>query len=130
MEKEGAVSLWVGNVQSSEELDRLLTVSYTDEGDFIPSIFAKHFGIRRYDDAVREAEYYEEASNNLNQLLTGFSYDDEIVIVLRFTALVQEGLTDNFNAVVLLYNFKYTEELLEATIQSNYFKFLGAVEYQ
>ncbi|MEK8215209.1 immunity 22 family protein [Paenibacillus sp. FSL L8-0463] len=128
MEKEGAVSLWVGNVQSSEELDRLLTVSYTDEGDFIPSIFAKHFGIRRYDDAVREAEYYEEASNNLNQLLEGFSYDDEIV--LKFTALVQEGLTDNFNAVVLLYNFKYTEELLEVTIQSNYFRFLGAVEYQ
>ncbi|OMD35308.1 hypothetical protein BSK56_33105 [Paenibacillus borealis] len=128
MEKEGAVSLWVGNVQSSEELDRLLTVSYTDEGDFIPSIFAKHFGIRRYDDAVREAEYYEEASNNLNQLLEGFSYDDEIV--LKFTALLQEGLTDDFNAVVLLYNFMYTEELLEATLQSNYFRFLGAVEYQ
>ncbi|WP_342436462.1 immunity 22 family protein [Paenibacillus sp. FSL L8-0436] len=128
MEKEGAVSLWVGNVQSSEELDRLLTVSYTDEGYFIPSIFAKHFGIRRYDDAVREAEYYEEASNNLNQLLEGFSYDDEIV--LRFTALLQEGLTDDFNAVVLLYNFMYTEELLEATLQSNYFRFLGAVEYQ
>lgn len=128
MEKEGTVSLWVGNVQSFEELDRLLNVSYTDEGDFIPSIFAKHFGIRRYDDAVREAEYYEEASNNLNQLLEGFSYDDEIVP--RFTAFVQEGLTNDFNTVVLLYNFMYTEELLEATIQSNYFRFLGALEYQ
>lgn len=128
MEKEGFVSLWVGNVQSSEELDRLLTVSYSDVGDFIPSIFAKHFEISRYDDAVREAEYYEEASNNLNQLLEGFSYDDEIVP--RFSTLVQKGLTDDFNVVVLLYNFKYTEELLEATIQSNYFRFLGAVEYQ
>jgi hypothetical protein len=128
MEKEGFVSLWIGNVQSSEELDRLLAVSYSDEGDFIPSIFAKHFNIRRYDDAVREAEYYEEASDDLNQLLEGFSYDDEIVP--RFTALVQEGLANDFNAIVLLYNFEYTGEILEATIQSNYFGFLGAVEYR
>jgi hypothetical protein len=128
MEKEGFVSLWVGNVQSSEELDRLLAVSYSDEGDFIPSIFAKHFNIRRYDDAVREAEYYEEASGDLNQLLEGFSYDDEIVP--RFTALVQEGLTNDFNAIVLLYNFGYNREIVEATIQSNYFRFLGSVEYR
>ncbi|GAA0135150.1 immunity 22 family protein [Paenibacillus sp. YSY-4.3] len=128
MEQERLVSLWVGNVQSSEELDRLLAVSYSDEGDFIPSIFAKHFEIDRYDDAVREAEYYDEASSVLNQLLEGFSYDDEIIP--RFTNLVQEGLTDGFNAVVLLYNFKYTGEIFEANVQSNYFRFLGAVEYQ
>jgi hypothetical protein len=128
MEKEGFVSLWVGNVQSLEELDRLLAVSYSDEGDFIPSIFAKHFNIRRYDDAVREAEYYEEASDDLTQLLEGFSYDDEIVP--RFTALVQEGLANDFNAIVLLYNFEYTGEIVQATIQSNYFGFLGAVEYR
>lgn len=128
MEKEGFVSLWIGNVQSSEELDKLLAVSYSDEGDFIPSIFAKHFNIRRYDDAVREAEYYAEASDDLKQLLEGFSYDDEIVP--RFTALVQEGLANDFNAIVLLYNFEYTGEIVEATIQSNYFGFLGAVEYR
>lgn len=127
MEKEGFVSLWLGNVQSSEELDRLLAVSYSDEGDFVPSIFAKHFNIRRYDDAVREAEYYEEASDDLNQLLEGFSYDDEIAP--RFTALVQEGLTNDFNAIVLLYNFEYTGEFVEATTQSNYFRFLGVVKY-
>lgn len=128
MEKEGFVSLWVGSVQSSEELDRLLVVSYSDEGDFIPSIFAKHFEIRRYDDAVREAEYYEEASNELNQLLEGFSYDDEIT--LRFDTLVRGELPNDINAVVLLYNFKYTGEIVEATIQSNYLRFLGTVEYQ
>lgn len=61
MQIEGSVSLWVGNVRSSEELDRLLAVSYSDDGDFILSIFAKHFEIRRYDDAVTEAEHYEVA---------------------------------------------------------------------
>ncbi|WOO38008.1 immunity 22 family protein [Anaerocolumna sp. AGMB13020] len=103
MEKKGFVSLWVGNVQSFEELDRLLVVSYSDEGDFIPSIFAKSFEIHRYDDTVREAEYYKEASNDLNQLLEGFSYDDEIVP--RFDTLVKEELPNDINAVVLLYNF-------------------------
>ncbi|RIX50805.1 hypothetical protein D3P08_19095 [Paenibacillus nanensis] len=128
MEQEGFVSLWVGNVQSYEELDRLLTVSYSDEGDFIPSIFAKHFEIRRYDDAVREAEYYEEASNDLYQLLEGFSYDDEIAP--KFNTLVQEELPNDINAVILLYNFKYTGEIVEATILSNYLRYLGSVEYQ
>lgn len=128
MEQEGFVSLWVGNVQSSEEMDRLLTVSYSDEGDFIPSIFAKHFEVRRYDDAVREAEYYEEASNDLNQLLEGFSYDDEITP--KFNTLVQEELPNDINAVILLYNFKYTGEIVEATIQSNYLRYFGTVEYQ
>lgn len=112
MEQEGFVSLWVGNVQSSEELDRLLTVSYSDEGDFIPSIFAKHFEVRRYDDVVREAEYYEEASNDLNQLLEGFSYDDEIAP--EFNTLLQEELPNDINAVILFYNFKYTGEIVEA----------------
>ncbi|TVX94887.1 immunity 22 family protein [Cohnella terricola] len=128
METEGNVSLWIGNIQSAEDLDRLLAVSYSDEGDFIPSIFAEHFEIHRYDDEVREAEYYEEASNDLNQLLEGFSYDDEIVP--RFDTLVQEELPNDINAVVLLYNFKYTGKIIEATIQSTYLRFLGTVEYQ
>ncbi|MFF2484324.1 immunity 22 family protein [Paenibacillus sp. NPDC058071] len=128
MEKEGFVSLWVGKVQSAAELSNLLAVSYSDEGDFVPSIFAKHFEIIRYDDATIEAEYYETASNDLNQLLEGFSYDDEIVT--RFEELVQVGLPNDINSVVLLYNFKYTGEIFEATFQSNYLRFLGTVEYQ
>ncbi|ETT30262.1 MULTISPECIES: immunity 22 family protein [unclassified Paenibacillus] len=127
MEQEGFVSLWVGDVQSFEELDRLLNVSYSDEGDFIPSIFANHFEIRRYDDAVREADYYEEANNNLNLLLEGFSYDNEIAP--KFNALVEEELPRDINAVILLFNFKYTGEIAEATILTNYLRYLGSVDY-
>ncbi|WP_322925446.1 immunity 22 family protein [Paenibacillus campi] len=128
MEQEGFVSLWVGNVQSFEELDRLLTVSYSDEGDFIPSIFAKHFEVHRYDDTVREAEYYEEVSSDLNRLLEGFSYDDEIAP--KFNALVQEELPNDINTVILLYNFKYTGKIVESKISSNYLRYLGSVKYQ
>ncbi len=128
MEQEGFVSLWVGNVQSFEELDRLLTVSYSDEGDFIPSIFAKHFEIQIYDEAVREAEYYEEVSSDLNRLLERFSYEDEIVP--KFNALVQVELPSDINTVILLYNFKYNGKIVEAKISSNYLIYLGSVEYQ
>ncbi len=128
MEQEGFVSLWLGNVQSFEELDRLLTISYSDEGDLIPSIFAKHFEIDRYDDAVREAEYYEEVRRDLNRLLEDFSYYDEIIP--KFNALVQEELPNDINAVILLYNFKYTGKIVEAKISSNYLRYIGSVEYQ
>ena len=45
MQKEGFVSFWVGNIKSSEELDNLLEISYTEDGDFIPSLFARSFDI-------------------------------------------------------------------------------------
>ena len=64
MQKEGFVSLWVGNVDSSEELEKLLKITYTEDGDFIPSKFAQSLGIERYDDAVREAEFYDEGGNS------------------------------------------------------------------
>ncbi|MGQ3480664.1 immunity 22 family protein [Paenibacillus sp. TY11] len=128
MEKEGFVSLWMGNVDTCEELERLLATSYTDEGDFIPSIFARYFEIDRYDDAVREAEYYEESSNDLISLLEGFSYDDKIIP--EFNALLQGKLLNNFNAVILLYNFKYTGNREEVENDSNFLKYLGTVEYK
>ncbi|MFE4243477.1 hypothetical protein [Peribacillus butanolivorans] len=40
MQKEGFVSFWVGNINSNEGLDNLLEISYTEDGDYIPSMFA------------------------------------------------------------------------------------------
>lgn len=127
MEQEGFVSLWVGQVKSSEELDRLLRVSYSEEGDFIPSMFANNFNFYRYDDSVRESEYYEEETSDLSRLLKGFSYDDEIIP--KFIDLVQGEFPSDVNAVILIYNFRYTGEIVESKIRSNHLKFLGVVEY-
>ncbi|MGM0877341.1 MAG: immunity 22 family protein [Bacillota bacterium] len=127
MQKEGFVSLWVGNINSSEELDILLNISYTEDGDFIPSIFARSFDIERYDDAVREAEFYDEADNLLSQLLEGFSYDD--VIIPKFSSVCGEQLQSNYNVVILLYNFKYEGIKKETKLNTSNLEFLGAVEY-
>jgi hypothetical protein len=127
MQKEGFVSFWVGNINSSEELDNLLEISYTEDGDFIPSMFAQSFGIDRYDDAVREADFYDEADNSLSRLLEGFSYDDDIIP--KFSSLCDAQLPRQYNVVILLYNFKYEGIKKNTTINNSNLEFLGAVEY-
>ncbi|MGE7593543.1 immunity 22 family protein [Peribacillus frigoritolerans] len=127
MQKEGFVSFWVGNINLSEELDNLLEISYTEDVYFIPSIFARSFGIDRYDDAVREADFYDEADNLLSRLLKGFSYDDEIIP--EFSSLCGEQLPSEYNVVILLYNFKYEGIKKKTTINKSDLEFLGAVEY-
>ncbi|USK79407.1 immunity 22 family protein [Peribacillus frigoritolerans] len=127
MQKEGFVSFWVGNINSSEELDNLLEISYTKDGDFIPSMFARSFGIDKYDDAVREADFYNEADNLLSRLLEEFSYDDDIIP--KFSSLCGAQLPRQYNVVILLYNFKYEGIKKNTTINNSNLEFLGAVEY-
>jgi hypothetical protein len=126
MQKEGFVSFWVGNINTSEELNNLLEISYTEDGDFVPSMFARSFGIDRYDDAVREADFYDEADNSLSRLLEGFSYDEDIIP--KFSSLCGAQLPSHYNVVILLYNFKYEGIKKKTTINNSNLEFLGAVE--
>lgn len=45
MEREGFVSLFIGNLNSNEEHQKYVLVNYTEDGDIIPSEFEKDFGI-------------------------------------------------------------------------------------
>jgi len=127
MKKEEFVSLWLGNISSPDELEKILKTSYTEDGDLIPSIFANSFNIERYDDSVREADFYEESSNSLSRLLEDFSYDD--TIIPEFISVCGEHLTKNYNAVVLLYNFNYKGIKKKVSIGDGEFEFLGSVKY-
>lgn len=127
MLKEGFVSFWLGKINSSEELDHLLAISYTEDGNFIPSLFARSFDIERYDDAFREAAFYDNDDNLLSRLLEGFSYDN--VIIPKITSLCGKQLQSDYNAVILLYNFKYEGNKLESTLNTSNLEFLGVVEY-
>ena len=45
MEREGYVSLWIGNSKSDEELLEYVELVYTDDGDWLPSQFLQDFNI-------------------------------------------------------------------------------------
>ncbi|TCW39409.1 immunity protein 22 of polymorphic toxin system [Laceyella sacchari] len=124
MEKKGFVSLFIGNSNSYEELQKYVLVSYTEDGDSIPSKFEKDFGIEYYNEDFREVEFYSQSSNDLRFLLEGFSYSEEIVP--EFINICGERLDQEVNSVILLYDFQYDGKVDKA----NQFKFLGTVQYK
>ena len=128
MEKEGTVSLWLGQINSASELKELMRVKYSEDGDFIPSKFAQYFSIVRYDDTTREAEYYDTPQESLEKLLEGFSYYKHITP--KFVGFPIEYEISRYNCVILLYNFEYDQELKSTDQGNNYFEFIGSVSYK
>lgn len=124
MEKEGFVSLFIGNFKSYKDLQNYILNSYTEDGDLLPSEFEKDFNIDYYNEDFREVEFYDEPSNDLRVLLEGFSYDEEIIP--KFIELCGERLNQEMNSVILLYNFQYNGHVNE----KNQFRFLGTVQYK
>ncbi|WP_339210801.1 immunity 22 family protein [Aeribacillus sp. FSL K6-8210] len=124
MEKEGFVSLFIGNSKSYKDLQNYILNSYTEDGDLLPSEFEKDFNIDYYNEDFREVEFYDEPSNDLRVLLEGFSYDEEILP--KFIELCGERLNQEANSVILLYNFQYNGNVNE----KNQFRFLGTVQYK
>ncbi|MFC0414081.1 immunity 22 family protein [Cytobacillus solani] len=79
MEEEGFVSLWVGKFKSNNDLQNYLLITYTEDGDAIPSTFEKDFQIDYFDEDFMEAEYFDQETKNLPALLDGCSYDDAVI---------------------------------------------------
>jgi hypothetical protein len=125
MQAEGVISLWAGQADSAHALDAYLQVGYSDDGDLIPSRFARDFGIRYYDEDFREARHYEKPSRSIRQLLKGYSYDS--VIIPKFVQLLGELVPDDTNAVVLLYNFKHEAAIGAKDDGEVRLRYMGAV---
>lgn len=126
MEEEGTVSLWVGKAISREELERVLEVSFSDDGDFLGSEFSRAFGIDYYEDSTREAEVHDGAAKTLNDLLHGASYEEKIIP--EFEKLTGSRLAGE-NAVVLLYNIRYEGTKGAWTTGGLELRFVGTVRY-
>ncbi|MBH8606983.1 immunity 22 family protein [Thermoactinomyces sp. CICC 10521] len=105
MEKEGYVSLFIGNLSSFEELENYVMQSYTEDGNLVNSEFGKDFNIEYYDDDFREVEFHNEPSRDLRVILKSFSYDEKIIP--EFIGICGEHLDQEANSVILLYNFDY-----------------------
>jgi hypothetical protein len=125
MRKDGVVSLCVGRADSSTDLDAYLGVSYSEDGDYIPSLFAIDFGIGYYDEDFREARYFEKPLHSVRDLLQDFSYASKIIP--RFEQIAGSYCEGSIDAIVLLYNFNYggpIRAIAEGPVQLQY---MGAV---
>lgn len=127
MKKQGSVSLWVGNTKSVDDLNEFLKITYDEDGDLIPSRFARAFKTGRYDDFCREAKFFEQPLSGLNELSKGFSYYD--IIMPKFEEFAIK-IKEPFNSVIFLYNFEYDEKLKHYDNGTFSFDYIGSVEYE
>jgi hypothetical protein len=124
MNEDGVVSLWVG-MASKEAFDASLKVSFSEDGDFLGSKWSRAFGIRYYDEGVKEAVRRDSPTRRLDELLRGVSYED--VVIPRFESIAK--LEDEVNCCVLLYNCRHHGRA-EWTSDDLVLRFVGTVSYR
>lgn len=130
MEKEGYVSLWVGNALSDEMLEEYLEVGYDDDGNGEKSAFLHDYEIELddFDEDFVERIFYDEELEELSKLLEGCSYEE--IILPQFNEMFAENKNEKFNSAILLYNFEYTGNIKMHGQKNCNFKFIGSVQYE
>ncbi|MGX7203556.1 hypothetical protein BCR22_14525 [Enterococcus plantarum] len=103
MADKNDVSLWLGNFSDKEALDKYVEVSYTEEGDSIPSQFEKDYKLGYYDRDLIERDWIPVKNKNIRELLEGFSYDEQLIPQFKN----QETI---YNSILLVYNYSYNKE--------------------
>ena len=105
MIKKNKVSLWLGLYENIDDFKNYMKISYDEDGNYIPSKFQKNFAIKKYDLDAIETDWISEKCINVESLLTGFSGDHEIIP--QFQRMLDHKNIQNYNSIVLLYNFEY-----------------------
>ncbi|WP_250673785.1 immunity 22 family protein [Paraclostridium ghonii] len=108
MEREGVVSLWLGNTSISEFLNDYVEIKYTEDGDCEPSKFLRNFKIDIDDieEDFIEKVRYEDINNHIENLLLGCSYED--VIIPKIKNIIGSSVEQDVNTVILVYNLEYS----------------------
>lgn len=129
MKNEMFVSLWMGNTESEENLKDYVSLVYTDNGEYLSSIFVKEFRINpdEIDEDYLECAYYEQKFNTISTLLRGCSYEDEVVN--EFKSRFGDNLNYMYNAVVLVYDYQYKKRKMLISNNSK-FKYIGCVKIE
>ncbi|OTN89238.1 hypothetical protein A5819_001730, partial [Enterococcus sp. 7E2_DIV0204] len=97
MTDKNDVSLWLGNFLDKEALDNYVEISYTMDGDSIPSQFEKDYKLGYYDRDLIERDWISVKKKNIRELLEGFSYDDQLISQF-------ENQETAYNTILLIYN--------------------------
>ncbi|WP_373883223.1 immunity 22 family protein [Acinetobacter pittii] len=122
MHQDNFISIWVGNLDSSCDLDNYVLNRYSLEGDFEGSLFTDEFQIDFIDEDFVEKSFFD-FTNNLELAFNGFSYDEQILEELKLKDI---KLLFPINCIILIYNFAY--KLNHKSVGK--VQFLGALPYK
>ncbi|WP_060465539.1 immunity 22 family protein [Acinetobacter sp. LMB-5] len=103
MHQDNSISIWVGNLDSSCDLDNYVLNRYSLDGDFEGSLFTVEFQIDFIDEDFVEKSFFDFTSN-LELAFNGFSYDEQILEELKLKDI---KLLFPINFIILIYNFAY-----------------------
>ncbi|TYS59878.1 hypothetical protein FZC74_06900 [Sutcliffiella horikoshii] len=123
MEKKEWVSIWFGNF-SGNSIGEYVDLGYDDNGESIPSQFFKDFNIDmdETDEDTIEKAVYNNNSNEIHLLLGGCSYEEVIIPKIQENC----NITKAYNAVILIYNFEYNNNINSA----GDFDFISTLKYE
>lgn len=129
MEKEGYVSLWIGNMKVDDELLEYVELRYTDEGEWEPSKFMIDFNIDidDFDEDYIERVYHETVVNSVSELIAGCSYDN--IIIPKIEKVLGKNFSADINSAILLYNYDYDEMAKRVNVSQCKFEYVCSVEY-
>ena len=117
------VSLWLGNFASQEEFQEYFKITYKEDWNSVSSEFETDFHLSYYDRDLVEKDWVDVSENNIDVLLEGFSYDEEII--MKFPKI-----SSTYNTIVLIYDFDYSKEGLKVSNNgSGTLEFIGIAEY-
>lgn len=75
MEKQGMVSIWLGNIKNQDEIEKYVNLTYDDDGESVTSRFFADFDIDmdETDEDFIEKTVIKKKNNNIFVLLKGLS---------------------------------------------------------
>lgn len=117
MEKQGKVSIWIGNFDSKNVLHKHMEEVFDEEGDST-SEFMTDFKIEYIDIQFQEVDFSNQKMSLYNRL-EGCSYFETFSNQLP-------NIIKHYNSIVCLYNFKYDGLIKE----NNSLKYLGCFDYK
>lgn len=124
MEKQGWVSVWLGNIKKEDSIEEYVDLTYDEDGESVPSKFFIDFKIDmdEIDEDTIEKVVYENSSSDISILLDGCSYEELIIPKIKENI----DLVKSYNAVILIYDFEYSNELISVGA----FDFITATSYE
>ncbi|MFP7392889.1 immunity 22 family protein [Niallia circulans] len=124
MEKQGWVSVWLGNINDEDSIGEYVDLTYDDDGESVPSQFFIDFKIDvdETDEDTIEKEVYKNSSSDIAALLDGCSYEEIVIPKIQKSI----NLKKSYNAVILIYNFQYQNEISS----TGAFDFITATNYE